>query len=174
MKKIQTTLFKLMAFAALLLTWTACGDVEHEGTPQPRNPEITVEAEEYYVQIATENVDGYAFIYRWLDLDGVTWHITVSNVSPDEADPDNTGAVSEGIEITDQSILTYNGVRELQINNRDILNYLQELGLFQADSKSTLYLYLAGTNADGTSVLTADGLPSYCSTIHVTVGPGVE
>ena len=53
MKKIQTTLFKLMAFAALLLTWTACGDVEHEGTPQPRNPEITVEAEEYYVQIAT-------------------------------------------------------------------------------------------------------------------------
>ena len=162
-----------MAFAAVLLAWTACGDVEQEGTPQPRVQEITVESEEYYVQISTENVDDYAFIYRWFHLDGVTWNITVSNISPEEADPDNTGAVPDGVEIADQSILTYNDVRELQINNRDILGCLQQLDLPQADSQATLYLYLTGTNADGTSILAADGLPSCCSTIYVTVGPGV-
>lgn len=162
MKKMKTTIFNLMALAAMLLTWTACGDVEAEGIPQPRDPEVTVEAADYYVQITTENVDDYAFIYRWLDLDGVTWHISVAT-----DDGANT------IDVPDSSILTYNGVREMQITNRDILDYLATFGLPQSDAQVTLHITLSGTYADGTPIGEVEADASATSTIHITLGPGV-
>lgn len=65
MKKLFIILYLLTNIFVL----GACGDVESEGDPQPRVPRVEVESDDYYVQITQENMDGVAFVYRWLDIE---------------------------------------------------------------------------------------------------------
>lgn len=53
----------------------ACGDVEGAGESQPRVPRVEVESENYYVQIVQENINGVAFVYRWLDMETASKYV---------------------------------------------------------------------------------------------------
>ena len=71
MKKLFIILYLLTNIFVL----GACGDVESEGDPQPRVPRVEVESDDYYVQITQENMDGVAFVYRWLDIETASKYV---------------------------------------------------------------------------------------------------
>lgn len=68
-------LFIIICLLANIVVLGACGDVESAGEPQPRVPRVEVESENYYVQIVQENIDGVAFVYRWLDMDTASKYV---------------------------------------------------------------------------------------------------
>lgn len=108
----------------------ACGDVESAGEPQPRVPRVEVESENYYVQIVQENIDGVAFVYRWLDMDTASKYVITLNYE----------GTAETLEIEDKSILTYDGVRELLFTNRQIMEYMRAFGLDGKEAQLSITL----------------------------------
>lgn len=94
-------LFIIIYLLANIVMLGACGDVESAGEPQPRVPRVEVESENYYVQIVQENIDGVAFVYRWLDMDTASKYVITLNYE----------GTAETLEIEDKSILTYIAVR---------------------------------------------------------------
>ena len=112
-------LFIIIYLLANIVVLGACGDVESAGEPQPRVPRVEVESENYYVQIVQENIDGVAFVYRWLDMDTASKYVITLKYE----------GTAEMLEIEDKSILTYDGVRELLFTNRQIMEYMRAFGL---------------------------------------------
>lgn len=161
MKKVKRLLYIFVALFVL----AACGDVESMGEPQARVPRIEVEETDYYVQITDENLDGVAFVYRWLDMEVADEYlITLSREgeSPDE------GTVV--IDIADKSILTYNGVRELLFTNKELLQYLADLGVQPvAGLKKNLDITLSAVDAQGLSIISDASKASMTSTVHILI-----
>ena len=118
MKKLFIILYLLTNIFVL----GACGDVESEGDPQPRVPRVEVESDDYYVQITQENMDGVAFVYRWLDIETASKYVMTLGL---QVDGETTGTM--GVE--DKSILTYNGVREQLFTNQQIIEYMKAFGV---------------------------------------------
>ena len=79
MKKLFIILYLLTNIFVL----GACGDVESEGDPQPRVPRVEVESDDYYVQITQENMDGVAFVYRWLDIETASKYVMTLGLQVD-------------------------------------------------------------------------------------------
>jgi len=78
---------KLIMKIALLFGFMilgACSDVEEESIPQPAK--FKVESSEYYVQITNENIDGIAFVYRWINLDDAQYVLSISEDNQDDSE----------------------------------------------------------------------------------------
>lgn len=161
MKKVK----KLLYIFVSLFVLSACGDVESLGEPQARVPRIEVEETDYYVQITNENLDGVAFVYRWLDMEVADKYL-ISLSREDESSEE--GAIA--IDIADNSILTYNGVRELQFTNKELLQYLVDLGVQpMAGLEQDLDITLSAVDAQGVSITSNESKASKTSTIHILI-----
>lgn len=157
-------LFVICCLFTNLFVLGACGDVESLGDPQPRKPRVEVESDKYYVQITQENLEGTAFVYRWLNMeDASKYTITLK-----------AEGKGETISVPDQSILTYNGVREQQFMNRDIMEYLNTFELPVSNSEALLTITLEAFNADGASITSEIAKASKTSTIYVVISPDVN
>lgn len=155
-------LFIIICLLANIVVLGACGDVESAGDPQPRVPRVEVESENYYVQIVQENIDGVAFVYRWLDMETASKYvITLANEG-----------MAEMLEIEDKSILTYDGVRELLFTNRQIMEYMRAFGLDGKEAQ--LSITLEAFQADGAPITSEAAKASKTSKIDIILGPGVE
>lgn len=155
-------LFIIICLLANIVVLGACGDVESAGDPQPRVPRVEVESENYYVQIVQENIDGVAFVYRWLDMETASKYvITLANEG-----------TAEMLEIEDKSILTYDGVRELLFTNRQIMEYMRAFGLDGKEAQ--LSITLEAFQADGAPITSEAAKASKTSKIDIILGPGVE
>lgn len=158
-------LFILLYLLANIFVLGACGDVESAGDPQPRVPRVEVESETYYVQIVQENINGVAFVYRWLDMETASKYVMTLGLLVD-------GETVETMGIEDKSILTYNGVRELLFTNRQIMEYMNA---FEVDGKEAqLSITLEAFQADGMPITSDADKVSQTSMIRVILGPGVE
>lgn len=157
-------LFVICCLLANLFILGACGDVESVSDPQPRKPRVEVESDAYYVQITQENLEGTAFVYRWLNMeDASKYTITLSADGKEET-----------IDVQNQSILTYNGVREQQFTNRDIMDYLNTFGLLASSTELSFAITLEAFNADGASITSEVAKASKTSTIRVIIAPDVN
>ena len=154
-------LFIIICLLANIVVLGACGDVEGAGEPQPRVPRVEVESENYYVQIVQENINGVAFVYRWLDMETASKYVITLAW---EKDAETT--------IEDKSILTYNGVRELLFTNRQIMEYMRTFGLDEKEAQ--LSITLEAFQADGTPITSEAAKASKTSEIDIILGPGVE
>lgn len=155
-------LFIIIYLLANIVVLGACGDVESAGEPQPRVPRVEVESENYYVQIVQENIDGVAFVYRWLDMDTASKYVITLKYE----------GTAEMLEIEDKSILTYDGVRELLFTNRQIMEYMRA---FELDGKEAqLSITLEAFQADGAPITSEAAKASKTSKIDIILGPGVE
>ena len=155
-------LFIIICLLANIVVLGACGDVESAGDPQPRVPRVEVESENYYVQIVQENIDGVAFVYRWLDMETASKYvITLANEG-----------TAEMLEIEDKSILTYDGVRELLFTNRQIMEYMRAFGVDGKEAQ--LSITLEAFQADGAPITSEAAKASKTSKIDIILGPGVE
>ena len=159
--KIMKKLFIIICLLANIVVLGACGDVEGAGEPQPRVPRVEVESENYYVQIVQENINGVAFVYRWLDMETASKYVITLAW---EKDAETT--------IEDKSILTYNGVRELLFTNRQIMEYMRTFGLDEKEAQ--LSITLEAFQADGTPITSEAAKASKTSEIDIILGPGVE
>ncbi len=161
MKKMN----RLLYIFAVLITLAACGDVEGMGETQTRVPRIEVESSDYYVQITNENLNGVAFVYRWLNMEVADkYFISLSRtgVMTDEGPTE--------IDIADKSILTYNGVREQLFTNQDILQYLIDLGIQPTPGlKTDFAISLSAVDAKGASITSDEAKVSQTSTVHVLI-----
>lgn len=157
-------LFVICCLLANLFVLGACGDVESVGDPQPRKPRVEVESDKYYVQITQENLEGTAFVYRWLNMEDASQYTITLNAEGKE----------ETISVPDQSILTYNGVREQQFTNRDIMDYLNTFGLLASDAELSFAITLEAFNVDGASITSEVAKASKTSTIHVVISSDVN
>lgn len=155
-------LFIIIYLLANIVVLGACGDVESAGEPQPRVPRVEVESENYYVQIVQENIDGVAFVYRWLDMDTASKYVITLNYE----------GTAETLEIEDKSILTYDGVRELLFTNRQIMEYMRAFGLDGKEAQ--LSITLEAFQADGAPITSEAAKASKTSKIDIILGPGVE
>ena len=155
-------LFIIICLLANIVVLGACGDVESAGEPQPRVPRVEVESENYYVQIVQENIDGVAFVYRWLDMDTASKYVITLEYE----------GTTETLEIEDKSILTYDGVRELLFTNRQIMEYMRTFGLDGKEAQ--LSITLEAFQADGTPITSETAKASKTSKINIILGPGVE
>ncbi len=155
-------LFIIICLLANIVVLGACGDVESAGEPQPRVPRVEVESENYYVQIVQENIDGVAFVYRWLDMDTASKYVITLEYE----------GTTETLEIEDKSILTYDGVRELLFTNRQIMEYMRTFGLDGKEAQ--LSITLEAFQADGTPITSETAKASKISKINIILGPGVE
>ena len=155
-------LFIIICLLANIVVLGACGDVESAGEPQPRVPRVEVESENYYVQIVQENIDGVAFVYRWLDMDTASKYVITLEYE----------GTTETLEIEDKSILTYDGVRELLFTNRQIMEYMITFGLDGKEAQ--LSITLEAFQADGTPITSETAKASKTSKINIILGPGVE
>ena len=155
-------LFIIIYLLANIVVLEACGDVESAGEPQPRVPRVEVESENYYVQIVQENIDGVAFVYRWLDMDTASKHVITLKYE----------GTAEMLEIEDKSILTYDGVRELLFTNRQIMEYMRAFGLDGKEAQ--LSITLEAFQADGAPITSEAAKASKTSKIDIILGPGVE
>ena len=142
----------------------ACSDVEGMGEPKPRAPRVEVESDTYYVQITRENLEGAAFVYRWLDMEDAAKYVLTLSTEGNE----------ETIIVPNQSILTYNGVREQQFTNRQIIEYLRTFGLLTSNAQSSFKITLEALNADGASITAEVAKASKTSTIQVIIAPDVN
>ena len=158
-------LFIIICLLANIVVLGACGDVESAGEPQPRVPRVEVESENYYVQIVQENIDGVAFVYRWLDMDTASKYVITLGLEVD-------GETTETIGVEDKSILTYDGVRELLFTNRQIMEYMRTFGLDGKEAQ--LSITLEAFQADGTPITSEAAKASKTSKIDIILGPGVE
>lgn len=155
-------LFIIIYLLANIVVLGACGDVESAGEPQPRVPRVEVESENYYVQIVQENIDGVAFVYRWLDMDTASKYVITLKYE----------GTAETLEIEDKSILTYDGVRELLFTNRQIMEYMRAFGLDGKEAQ--LSITLEAFQADGAPITSEAAKASKTSKIDIILGPGVE
>ncbi len=155
-------LFIIIYLLANIVMLGACGDVESAGEPQPRVPRVEVESENYYVQIVQENIDGVAFVYRWLDMDTASKYVITLKYE----------GTAETLEIEDKSILTYDGVRELLFTNRQIMEYMRTFGLDGKEAQ--LSITLEAFQADGAPITSEAAKASKTSKIDIILGPGVE
>lgn len=155
-------LFIIICLLANIVVLGACGDVESAGEPQPRVPRVEVESENYYVQIVQENIDGVAFVYRWLDMDTASKYVITLEYE----------GTTETLEIEDKSILTYDGVRELLFTNWQIMEYMRTFGLDGKEAQ--LSITLEAFQADGTPITSETAKASKISKINIILGPGVE
>ncbi|WP_195406150.1 hypothetical protein [Bacteroides congonensis] len=160
--EIMKKLFIIICLLANIVVLGACGDVESAGEPQPRVPRVEVESENYYVQIVQENIDGVAFVYRWLDMDTASKYVITLEYE----------GTTETLEIEDKSILTYDGVRELLFTNRQIMEYMRTFGLDGKEAQ--LSITLEAFQADGTPITSETAKASKTSKINIILGPGVE
>ncbi|WP_455613286.1 hypothetical protein [Bacteroides congonensis] len=160
--EIMKKLFIIICLLANIVVLGACGDVESAGEPQPRVPRVEVESENYYVQIVQENIDGVAFVYRWLDMDTASKYVITLEYE----------GTTETLEIEDKSILTYDGVRELLFTNRQIMEYMRTFGLDGKEAQ--LSITLEAFQADGTPITSETAKASKISKINIILGPGVE
>lgn len=161
MKKLFIVLYLL----ANIFVLGACGDVESEGDPQPRVPRVEVESEDYYVQITQENLDGVAFVYRWLDMEIASKYVMTLGLQVDEE-------TAETMSVEDKSILTYNGVREQLFTNHQIMEYMKDFGV---DGKEAQFsITLEAFQSDGMPITSETDKESKTSVIHIILGPGVE
>ncbi|GAE83854.1 hypothetical protein [Bacteroides reticulotermitis] len=150
---------------ASLFVLGACSDVEGVGDPQPRLPRVEVESAEYYIQITQENLGGVAFVYRWLNLENASKYVITLGAEEQE----------DTIDVVNKSTLTYNGVREQQFTNQDILGYLHAFGLLATDSREALMtITLEALNADGAPINAEAAKASKTSNIHVVIAPDVD
>ena len=157
MKKLFIILYLLTNIFVL----GACGDVESEGDPQPRVPRVEVESDDYYVQITQENMDGVAFVYRWLDIETASKYVMTLGLQVDE---------TMGVE--DKSILTYNGVREQLFTNQQIMEYMKAFGVDEKEAQFSITL--KAFQSDGMPITSETDKESKTSIIHIVLGPGVE
>lgn len=161
MKKLFIILYLLTNIFVL----GACGDVESEGDPQPRVPRVEVESDDYYVQITQENMDGVAFVYRWLDIETASKYVMTLGLQVD-------GEITETMGVEDKSILTYNGVREQLFTNQQIMEYMKAFGV---DEKRSSVSHYIGSVSVGWYANTSEmDKESKTSIIHIVLGPGVE
>lgn len=158
-------LFFIIYLLANIVVLGACGDVESAGDPQPRVPRVEVESENYYVQIVQENINGVAFVYRWLDMETASKYVITLGLEVD-------GETTETMKIEDKSILTNDGVRELLFTNQQILQYMRAFGLDAKEAKMSITL--EALQADGTSITSEAAKSSKTSKIDIILGPGVE
>ena len=146
-------LFIIIYLLANIVMLGACGDVESAGEPQPRVPRVEVESENYYVQIVQENIDGVAFVYRWLDMDTASKYVITLNYE----------GTAETLEIE---------VRELLFTNRQIMEYMRTFGLDGKEAQ--LSITLEAFQADGAPITSEAAKASKTSKIDIILGPGVE
>lgn len=151
-----------------LIMLGACSDVEEEGTPLSVPAKFKVESNEYYVQITNENIDGVAFVYRWINMDGASYVLSMTNAASAGTDETET----KSVQIADTSILTYNNVRELEFTNRQILEYAQTLGILPQQGNETvanLILTFSAVNAAGEVIVQDDVEATSTATINVVL-----
>ena len=163
--KIMKKLFIIICLLANIVVLGACGDVEGAGESQPRVPRVEVESENYYVQIVQENINGVAFVYRWLDMETASKYVITLAWEKD-------AETTKTLDIEDKSILTYNGVRELLFTNRQIMEYMRTFGLDEKEAQ--LSITLEAFQADGTPITSEAAKASKTSEIDIILGPGVE
>ena len=156
-------LFIIICLLANIVVLGACGDVEGAGESQPRVPRV--ESENYYVQIVQENINGVAFVYRWLDMETASKYVITLAWEKD-------AETTKTLDIEDKSILTYNGVRELLFTNRQIMEYMRTFGLDEKEAQ--LSITLEAFQADGTPITSEAAKASKTSEIDIILGPGVE
>ena len=149
MKKLFIILYLLTNIFVL----GACGDVESEGDPQPRVPRVEVESDDYYVQITQENMDGVAFVYRWLDIETASKYV-----------------MTLGLQVDGE--LTYNGVREQLFTNQQIMEYMKAFGVEEKEAQFSITL--EAFQSDGMPITSEMDKESKTSIIHIVLGPGVE
>lgn len=159
MRTIEKLLILVMFAGTFVLG--ACSDVEGEG--KAKAPQLKVESEDYYVQITRENIDGLAFVYRWINQEDARNIISII-----------ADGVEEPVVIADKSILTYNNVRELSISNKELMNYLDTFGLLVPGSEATLTMTLEVVHADGTPISSDVEKTSKVSTIHLILASDIE
>lgn len=164
-------LFAILYFFTNILLLGACGDVESEGNPEPRQPRVEVESENYYVQITQENVEGVAFVYRWLDMEDASKYVITLSVEDEEGAMDGDETT---INVPDKSILTHNGVREQQFTNRVIMDYLNTFGLLESGSETSFSITLEALNEDGAAITSDVAKASKTSTVHVLINSDVN
>lgn len=158
-------LFILLYLLTNIFIFGACGDVEGMGDPQPRVPRVEVESDQYYVQIAPENINGVAFVYRWLDMESAAkYAITLEWEGLD--------ATVKTLKVEDKSVLTYNGVRELLFTNRQIMEYMTAFGITGKEAHFTITL--EAFQADGTPITSDVTKQSQTSSIDIILAPDVE
>ena len=160
MKKLFIILYLLTNIFVL----GACGDVESEGDPQPRVPRVEVESDDY-VQITQENMDGVAFVYRWLDIETASKYVMTLGLQVD-------GEITETMGVEDKSILTYNGVREQLFTNQQIMEYMKAFGVDEKEAQFSITL--KAFQSDGMPITSETDKESKTSIIHIVLGPGVE
>ena len=78
----------------------------------------------------------------------------------------------ETIKVEDQSILTYDGVRELLFTNRQIMEYMKAFGL--DGNEAQLSITLEAFQADGMPITSDVSKASKTSEINIILGPGIE
>jgi len=163
-------LFAILYLLANIFILGACSDVEGMGEPKSRQSRVEVESEDYYVQITRENMEGVAFVYRWLDMEDASKYVITLSMKDEEAATND----EETINVPDKSILTHNGVREQQFTNRDIMNYLDTFDLLSSGSKLSFSITLEAFNADGASITSEAAKASKTSTIYVLIDSSVD
>ena len=157
MKKLFIILYLLTNIFVL----GACGDVESEGDPQPRVPRVEVESDDYYVQITQENMDGVAFVYRWLDIETASKYVMTLGLQVD-------GEITETMGVEDKSILTYNGVREQLFTNQQIMEYMKAFGVDEKEAQFSITL--EAFQSDGMPITSEMDKESKTSIIAVANG----
>lgn len=157
--------FIIIYLLANIFVLGACSDVKSAGEPQPRVPRVEVESGTYYVQIVQENIDGVAFVYRWLDMETASKYVITLGLQVDDE-------TFETIKVEDQSILTYDGVRELLFTNRQIMEYMKAFGLDGKEAQ--LSITLEAFQADGMPITSDVSKASKTSEINIILGPGIE
>lgn len=160
---------KLIMKIALLFGFMilgACSDVEEESIPQPAK--FKVESSEYYVQITNENIDGIAFVYRWINLDDAQYVLSISEDNQDDSEDIEKKSVS----VADTGILTFNNVRELQFTNRQILECVKALNIVPLEGEESvvdLVLTFSAVNAAGEVLIQDETEAIATATIHVVL-----
>lgn len=148
-----------------LMVLGACSDVEEVGIPLPAK--FKVESDEYYVQITNENIDGVAFVYRWINIEGAKYLFTMfeSKEVDDETE-------QKTVQIDDTSILTNNNVRELQVTNRQLTEYVRSLGISLNEEEETvvnLIMEFSAVNAAGEVIKQEETEAAATATIRVVL-----
>lgn len=179
-------LFIILYLLTNIFIFGACSDVESMGDPQPRVPRVEVESDAYYVQITKENINGVAFVYRWLDMEtAAKYAITLECEAPQGASVASDGepetpdgesgtpdATIQTLKVEDKSVLTYNGVRELLFTNRQIMEYMKAFGITGKEAHFTITL--EAFQADGTPITSDAKKQSQTSSIDIILAPDVE
>lgn len=146
MKKIFNA---IMAFAAAALLFSACEPVG-QGVAFPKEPRIEYELDGYQAVIG-EDASAVAFILRWTNEQTASYKIYLGSLESEAV-----------LTLNNTSVLVENDVREMKINQSDLVAYAAQLGYevtatgvtaisdeVQPANSVSFRIYVAATDANG-------------------------